>query len=842
MVTVRIAVMVPAAVNVSVTTASTMHGYSNAMAAHKTPGTVSRDRLRPATMQIAKPDIVEMTATGPGPAMDRGKAAANAAIETISVVLLNGSRSVGRVWAAAATGIAAIATAHAATAQLMGPPPIMWAVPAAPDVVVALIMNPPAANPATSSRLRRRFKALTRSAFKTISIPQQNAIGPVRLERSKTHTTVPLFLHATVCVISVAVSTDVPFGPTQEAVSPGVLHVYDLNGVAAVQRGSGGPHAYNSPSQMVHSPQEAAMAAGSIANRLLLSYHVTTSAWFSRQTSWVVYDKALSIISTDATGAVVGAIMSRTLLSSRAWLTVVVGAIAVVVVVAVANAKKTAVAANCIFVSGCMAPTPYIGAVACALITVAWVVFTMASAYYGVIDPVPPSVDQCIQVILDPAQDQVRPAALAVANIPKQAWLLPRNIVTITSGGTWRTRVGVKRGREQTPVMPITGFASNGTEYGANEWRALRFAGVTIDGIHDMVNAKSNPNAAARLSIQMHGIASVFCPRTDFHRGVNPKFGDPVFIKRPDNSGNVPVLSIIGTNDGFNPFSVCIRQRTIGGADLSADEFKFVGWLVDAGPSDRHEIRVHLDPHFRAPGNAANNGDFVMAMGGMGDAGVAVDAPLAAEMPEQPVMAGASFSSASATGVAVAALSAAAEVAGHDLPFGAALIKPGMADTPEFQSVVRIAEEQEMHGMSMLEARQSALYGTNEPIDDVTTATADTLRAIYKGEPAPIYPDAVTTLQGSLTATSDIASDYVSAGMTSAGGAPAYMLRQSTLSDSTPITSSAPGVIHSSLRTEKWKTNIDTLLDKYRDAGPVSHMSPNDARALAADVRATLLI
>ena len=200
-----------------------------------------------------------------------------------------------------------------------------------------------------------------------------------------------------------------------------------------------------------------------------------------------------------------------------------------------------------------------------------------------------------------------------------------------------------------------------------------------------------------------------------------------------------------------------------------------------------------------------------------------------------------SFSSASAPGVAVAALSAAAEVAGHPLPFGNVLIPPGVSGGADFQSLCGMAEEQESHGLPMNAMRQNALLGLNGSIDDVTKATADTLSAVYSGAALPNFPDAVTTVRGALTAVSDIPREHVEAGMTASGGAPNYVTRQMRLSDSTVYTSSACGVVPDALRTPKWETTVSSLLAKYGDSGPVSAMPPPAARALAEDVRAALI-
>jgi hypothetical protein len=450
----------------------------------------------------------------------------------------------------------------------------------------------------------------------------------------------------------------------------------------------------------------------------------------------------------------------------------------------------------------------------------------MATTYLGVLDPVPPSVDQCIQVLVDPAQDGIKPAAAAAGDIVPQAWLLPRNVVVMTSGATWRPRTGVKRGREHTPVMPITGYAHD--EYVAGDFVNLRFAGVTIDGIHDAVNAKSNPNAAARTSIQMHGVATVFCPNTTECRGAVPKFGDPVWVKCP--SKGAPHLAISGVHPSFRAFEVRIRPIADMNKDATGNDYRFVGWLVDAGPSDRHEIRVHLDPHHATVARTVTG----MSMSSMVDGTDAPEMEMATEARD-------TFSAASAPGVAVAALSAAAEVAGHPLPFGNVLIPPGVSGGVDFPSLARIAEEQEAYGCPMDTRRQSALLGTNLPIDDVTHATAATLDAVYSGAPLPEYPDAVTTVRGAITSVSDIPREHVEAGITAAGGAPNYVTRQMRLSDSTLYTSTACGVVPDELRTPQWQSTIGSLLAKYEGAGPVSAMSVSEACALAEDVRSSLI-
>ena len=62
------------------------------------------------------------------------------------------------------------------------------------------------------------------------------------------------------------------------------------------------------------------------------------------------------------------------------------------------------------------------------------------------------------------------------------------------------------------PVHLATG---NGNAFNV-EWNEnVRpvFCGISLSGVSDVSTAKANPSAAARLSVQRHGIATVFkCP------------------------------------------------------------------------------------------------------------------------------------------------------------------------------------------------------------------------------------------------------------------------------------------------------------------------------------------
>lgn len=456
-------------------------------------------------------------------------------------------------------------------------------------------------------------------------------------------------------------------------------------------------------------------------------------------------------------------------------------------------------------------------------------------SYQGVIDPVPPSVDQCIQVLVDPAQDTIN---IQQNTLPDQAWLLPRNVITMTGGTVWKQRSGIKRGRDHSPVLPVTGHAD--PSFLNTDWDQVRFAGVSMDGIHDAKNAKSNPNAAARTSVQMHGVATIFCPTAP----ATAKFGDPVWAICPQQATVIDPkyanMSIIGVHDGFTPFLVQVRPLANIQNDGKTDYCKFIGWFVDGGPSDRNEIRVHLDPHYASIAQV-DTGSFTFSTFADGGGAMETDGNSAAA-PTVASMVSSSFSSASAPGVAIAALSAAAEIAGHPLPFGAALVGPNVGDSSEFQTLSRVAEEQEPHGMAMSLERQHALYGTNGPIDEVTKNTAATLDAFYSGSALPELPSAVTTVRGALTDVGAIPREHIDAGTTAAGAAPHYLLRQTSLANGAPLTQSACGVIPDALRGPSWQQKIDGVLQKYEHSGPVSTMSAMDARAMAADVRAALII
>lgn len=124
------------------------------------------------------------------------------------------------------------------------------------------------------------------------------------------------------------------------------------------------------------------------------------------------------------------------------------------------------------------------------------------------------------------------------------------------------------------------------------------FAGVALYGISDPRTAKQYPNSMARLSVQRHGIASLFASLTEATKK-SAYFGCDVYIC---NYTNGQTISLYGQSETCCPFKVVLdpaRQLQGSGSHVK------IGHLIELPPADRSDIRVWLKPE-RSTGNKPN--------------------------------------------------------------------------------------------------------------------------------------------------------------------------------------------------------------------------------------------
>ena len=124
------------------------------------------------------------------------------------------------------------------------------------------------------------------------------------------------------------------------------------------------------------------------------------------------------------------------------------------------------------------------------------------------------------------------------------------------------------------------------------------FAGVALYGISDPRTAKQYPNSMARLSVQRHGIASLFASLTEATKK-SAYFGCDVYIC---NYTNGRTISLYGQSETCCPFKVVLdpaREFQDSGSHVK------IGHLIELPPADRSDIRVWLKPE-RSTGNKPN--------------------------------------------------------------------------------------------------------------------------------------------------------------------------------------------------------------------------------------------
>jgi len=198
---------------------------------------------------------------------------------------------------------------------------------------------------------------------------------------------------------------------------------------------------------------------------------------------------------------------------------------------------------------------------------------------------------------------------------------IPDNVAVPKCYGTRPVAAGVRNVKTPSDVHVCTG---NGNSFNAI-WTdgGVRpvFAGISITGIGDTTTAFNNPDAAARVSIQRHGIATIFHV-PDQRQRQTARFGDIVGIRRQDafravaNNQNLD-SPIIGYSSTFRPWRVVLIPRWksaqrymrvqrgaavnggfAGGRQRERDpangQFLWIGSFVGWGADNRNEMRVHL--------------------------------------------------------------------------------------------------------------------------------------------------------------------------------------------------------------------------------------------------------
>ena len=447
----------------------------------------------------------------------------------------------------------------------------------------------------------------------------------------------------------------------------------------------------------------------------------------------------------------------------------------------------------------------------------------------GVIDPIPPSVDQCIQVVCDPSQAGLSNHAYdstEAKRAPKEAYLVPRNVVVLSTGKKWSPQSGVKRSRvdRNSPVLPVIAGRISADYKNTTGKGTLRVLGVSIDGIQNGAAAQKNPDAAGRMSVQMHGVATVFCAKDKIKAALkNAKFGDPVVVDM-----RAEAVKLRGITGEFHAFQVMPWKTGVDTSAFDNADVYFIGWLVDVGPADRNELRVHLDQHWKPQvtavpvGAGASMADETITLGSPQTDNGAAPAAAPAIMP-------------AVHGVAVAALSVPAADTQFGIPHGTVLVTAGMTAAQLKTAALRAESQEPATGMDA--DRYAALLGDGGQTPAVRDASAKVLLDFYTGKPHKPSATSAVTLGGSLVPASTLTDDVIKLATSEAGAPPPKLLQQTCMETGGAITSLNAAVLPEHYDVAKWKQALGELMADYKDAGPVSTMKAGQLTKLLDDAR-----
>ena len=216
----------------------------------------------------------------------------------------------------------------------------------------------------------------------------------------------------------------------------------------------------------------------------------------------------------------------------------------------------------------------------------------------GVLDPTIPQLEQCVQVGI--GVEANRPGAK-----PK---LYPHTVMLKHHPDN--TTMVLSNGRPApSDVRLCSGDASQNTLMDRDITPATHeFAGVALSGVTNPEVAKSYPDSAGRLSVQRHGIATLFALVVEKKIVEQAKYGAVVFVHGAANAQARSHIYGFEQDESFWPYEI-----HVDGCGKTYDrrtDLK-IGHLVQLPPRDRNDIRVWIRPDDAQPGAAAaaNPGD-----------------------------------------------------------------------------------------------------------------------------------------------------------------------------------------------------------------------------------------
>lgn len=509
----------------------------------------------------------------------------------------------------------------------------------------------------------------------------------------------------------------------------------------------------------------------------------------------------------------------------------------------------------------------------------------------GVLDPVAPSVDQTIQVIVTPGDVNgvtatAHDADLGVndylvgGKVADYDYVVPRGVVCITSGKTSSKKR--KAGMSTVPVMAVTASAGkNGSRYAAVSRTAdkqsekdpetlVRFAGISFEGISNGKLARENQDAAGRIAIQMHGVATLFFdksrptenPAAD-GRGVadsikdfaGAKYGDYVWIRQSalvanGNRSNAddefktrvsgflrPSSAIHGVNEEFRPFDLAFGPTPDDNAIV-------IGNLVDKGPGNRNEVRVLIDSHHptqkfieeitmsgtMAGGMAGGMGDDDTAMARLAgsNAGAAAANGLASGSGIGNGLAGkAGAGNAAGIGLAIAAHTA--RRLGQNVAFGTAIVGPTIS-TDTFRHMAKRVEN--------MNADDALVESVTKQHDAVAATTAMCIQRVADNKHMTKAAWATTTTSGTVIDAKTLSPAVIAAGTAADGSAPHILYKLKDKASGETITEPFPGIAPPN--ADNWGENVGKVFQKFNNHGPLSAATDDDIQSMTTFINQTL--
>ena len=491
----------------------------------------------------------------------------------------------------------------------------------------------------------------------------------------------------------------------------------------------------------------------------------------------------------------------------------------------------------------------------------------------GVLDPVAPSVDQTIQVVVDPGSVNAVTALDADTLQIEQYitgsdhdYVVPRGVVCITSGNTSSKKR--KAGTSTVPVMAVTASAGKaGARYAAvtrigntSDIKAsvtqARFAGISFEGISNGKLARENQDAAGRIAIQMHGVATLFFDKErdrednadlkqytvagsigDFTAA---KYGDYVWIRQSENAAQNQTLgsddktrhsgflrpssAIHGIKDEFRPFDLAFGGEPPTNAIV-------IGNLVDKGPENRNEVRVLIDSHHPTRkvykevdmGGSTSGGMAGGMAGGMDGAASAGAASAGA------AGAGAASAGAGNAGVGLAIAAHTARRLGQNVAFGTAMVGP-TTSTDTFRHMAKRVEN--------MNADDALVESVTKQHDAVAATTAMCIQRVADNKHMTKAAWATTTTSGAVIDAKTLSPAVIAAGTAADGSAPHILYKLKDKASGETITEPFPGIAPPNV--DNWGENVRKVFDKFQHQGPLSKATDDDIQSMTTFINQTL--